>query len=38
VKPDGSGICVRLTPEDAGKVKGALFIGGACKDLEKQVK
>lgn len=38
VKPDGSSICVRLTPDDASKILGAIYIGGACRDVEKQVK
>ena len=38
VKPDGSSICVRLSPEDAAKISGAIFVGGSCKDIEKQIK
>ena len=38
VKPDGSSICVRLAQEDAAKIKGAIYIGGPCREIEKQVK
>jgi hypothetical protein len=38
VKPDGSNICVRMTPEDAARIRGALFIGGPCRDVEKAIR
>jgi hypothetical protein len=35
VKPNGESICVRLSPDDAAKIQGAVFLGGSCKDALK---
>jgi hypothetical protein len=38
IKPNGKTICVRITPEDAAKIKGAVFVGGPCKEVIPKVK
>lgn len=37
MKPDGDAICVRLAPEDAASIKGCVFLGGTCRDVQKQI-
>jgi hypothetical protein len=38
VRPDGTSICVRISAEDAAKIKGAVFVGGPCKEAIPKVK